>query len=325
MTTARNPTGKLRRVLAGPAGAGQRLDNFLLRELAGVPRSRVYRLLRRGEVRVNGKRKQADYRLAADDEVRLPPVRDLRGGDQPPRAVPDSLLATVRGAIAHEDARVLVLNKPAGLAVHGGSGLAFGAIEALRALRPSESLELAHRLDRDTSGCLLVARTRPVLRMLHALLRDGEIEKHYTALVAGRWRLGRKTIDAPVLTNVRQGGERVVRVHAEGKIAISVFSPQKHYRDLATRMDVAIQTGRTHQIRVHAAFAGHPIAGDEKYGDREFNARMRELGLHRMFLHAASLAFAWPDTKSPFRVSAELPADLVALLAQLPGGRRVQD
>jgi 23S rRNA pseudouridine955/2504/2580 synthase len=164
----------------------------------------------------------------------------------------------------------------------------------------------------------------PVLRMLHALLREGEVEKHYTALVAGRWRLGRKTIDAPVLTNARQGGERVVRVHAEGKIAISVFSPQQHFRDLATRMDVAIQTGRTHQIRVHAAFAGHPIAGDEKYGDRDCNARLRELGLRRMFLHAASVAFLWPDTKSRFEVSAELPADLVTLLAKLPGGDRAQ-
>jgi 23S rRNA pseudouridine955/2504/2580 synthase len=324
VTTDRNRPGKVQRVLAGPAGEGQRLDNFLLRALAGVPRSRVYRLLRRGEVRVNGKRKQADYRLAAADEVRLPPVRDLRADDQAPRAVPDSLRETVRDAIVHEDARVLVLNKPAGLAVHGGSGLAFGAIETLRALRPSEPLELAHRLDRDTSGCLLVARTRPALRMLHALLRDGQVEKHYTALLAGRWRLGRKTIDAPVLTNARQGGERVVRVHAEGKIAISVFSPQKHYRDLATRMDVAIQTGRTHQIRVHAAFAGHPVAGDEKYGDREFNARMRVLGLRRMFLHASSLAFAWPDTGSRFKVAADLPADLAALLALLPGGERAQ-
>ncbi len=324
MTTGRNPPGKVQRVLAGPAGEGQRLDNFLLRTLAGVPRSRVYRLLRRGEVRVNGKRKKADYRLAAADEVRLPPVRDPRDDGGAPRAVPDALVAAVGAAIVHEDERVLVLNKPAGLAVHGGSGLVFGAIEALRALRPAESLELAHRLDRDTSGCLLVARTRPVLRMLHALLREGEVEKHYTALVAGRWRLGRKTIDAPVLTHARQGGERVVRVHAEGKIAISVFSPQQHFRELATRMDVAIQTGRTHQIRVHAAFAGHPVAGDEKYGDRDFNARMRELGLRRMFLHAASVAFAWPDTKRPFEVSAALPADLAALLARLPGGDRVQ-
>jgi 23S rRNA pseudouridine955/2504/2580 synthase len=314
----------VQRVLAGAGAEGQRLDNFLLRQLAGVPRSRVYRLLRRGEVRVNGKRKQADYRLAADDEVRLPPVRDVRGEEAPARGVPDSLLGTVRDAIIHEDERVLVLNKPAGLAVHGGSGLSFGAIEALRALRPDESLELAHRLDRDTSGCLLVARKPAALRALHAVLREGKVEKHYAALVAGRWRLGRKTIDAPVLTNTRQGGERVVRVHAAGKIAVSVFAPQESFDELATLMDVTIQTGRTHQIRVHAAFAGHPVAGDDKYGDREVNAKLKEFGLRRMFLHASSVAFEWPDTRVAFRIACELPADLAQVLAMLPGRRRHQ-
>jgi 23S rRNA pseudouridine955/2504/2580 synthase len=305
-----------RRVRAGEGSAGQRLDNFLLRELAGIPRSRVYRLLRKGEVRVNGKRKQADYRLAADDEVRLPPVRAEAANEGAPRPVPDGLLADVDAAIVHEDERLLVLNKPAGLAVHGGSGLAFGAIEALRALRPSETLELVHRLDRDTSGCLLVARTRAALRSAHALLREGDVEKHYAALVAGRWRIGRKTIDAPVLTNARQGGERVVRVHRAGKLAISVFDPVKSYRELATLMDVEIRTGRTHQIRVHAAFAGHPVAGDEKYGDREANAALRALGLKRMFLHAASIAFRWPDG-SAFRAEAPLPPELEAVLARL--------
>jgi 23S rRNA pseudouridine955/2504/2580 synthase len=324
VTVDRNPPGKARRVRAGAGGEGQRLDNFLLRELAGVPRSRVYRLLRRGEVRVNGRRKAPDYRLVADDEVRLPPVRErpaVAAGSRPP---PATLLAAVSGAIVYEDDRLLVLNKPAGLAVHGGSGLAFGAIEALRALRPDESLELAHRLDRDTSGCLLVARRRSALRALHALLREGRVEKHYTALVAGRWRLGRKIIDAPVLTHARQGSERVVRVHAAGKIAISEFTPLEHYRDFATCMDVAIRTGRTHQIRVHAAFAGHPIAGDEKYGDREFSVRLRELGLGRMFLHASSVSFTWPDSGESFRIAAELPADLKALLTRLPAGPRVQ-
>ncbi len=314
----RLPRGKVQRVLAGAAGEGQRLDNFLLRTLSGVPRSRVYRLLRRGEVRVNGKRSKADYRLAATDEVRLPPVRDLRGEDAPPRGVPDSLLATVRDAIIHEDERLLVLNKPAGLAVHGGSGLSFGAIEVLRALRPAESLELAHRLDRDTSGCLLVARDRPALRMLHALLREGRIEKRYAALVAGRWHLGRKTIDAPVLTHTRAAGERVVRVHAAGKTAISRFTPRQSFRSLATLMDVAIDTGRTHQIRVHAAFAGHPVAGDDRYGDREFNQRLHELGLRRMFLHAAAVSFNWPDTQQPFAIAVELPDDLGNLLLRLP-------
>jgi len=301
----------------GDGFAGQRLDNFLLRELGGVPRSRVYRLLRRGEVRVNGKRKQADYRLVAEDEVRLPPLREPPARDEGPRRVPDTLLETVRQAIVHEDERLLVLNKPAGLAVHGGSGLAFGVIESLRALRPEESLELVHRLDRDTSGCLLVARTRAALRTVHALLREGAVEKHYAALLAGRWRLGHKTIDAPVLTQARQGGERMVRVHREGKIAISIFEPVSHHRDLATLMDVSIQTGRTHQIRVHAAFAGHPVAGDEKYGDREFNSRVRALGLRRMFLHASSVAFRWPESGSEFRAEAPLPAELATVLVKL--------
>ncbi|MGQ0429058.1 MAG: RluA family pseudouridine synthase [Gammaproteobacteria bacterium] len=316
MTTARIPRRGVRRIRAGTQGEGQRLDNFLLRQLAGVPRSRVYRLLRRGEARVNGKRKGPDYRLAADDEVRLPPVREAP--QQPgPRRAPAALLHAVQAAVIHEDERLIVLNKPAGLAVHGGSGLAFGAIEALRALRPHEPLDLAHRLDRDTSGCLLVARTRAALRALHALLRDGAVEKHYAALVAGRWRLGSKVVDAPVLTRQRQGGERVVRVHAEGKIAVSRFTPREHFGTAATLMDVEIHTGRTHQIRVHAAFAGHPVAGDAKYGDRSANATLCAAGLRRMFLHAESVAFHWPDDRAPFRVRAPLPADLEAVLTSL--------
>ncbi len=324
MTTDRLPVGKVQRVLAGAGGEGQRLDNFLLRTLAGVPRSRVYRLLRRGEVRVNGKRSRADYRLLASDEVRLPPVREAAAAAGATRRPPDTLLESVRAAIVHEDARLLVLDKPAGLAVHGGSGLAFGAIEALRALRPSEPLELAHRLDRDTSGCLLVARNRPALRMLHSLLREGSVQKRYAALVAGRWRLGRKTIDAPVLTNARQAGERVVRVHAAGKTAISRFTPRQTFDSIATLMDVGIDTGRTHQIRVHAAFAGHPVAGDDKYGDRDFNRRLHALGLRRMFLHAAAVSFEWPDTHDSFDIAVELPSDLENLLRRLANGNRGQ-
>ena len=325
MTLDRPPSGKVQRVLAGAGGEGQRLDNFLLKTLAGVPRSRVYRLLRKGEVRVNGKRAKADYRLAATDELRLPPVREARPQAVAPRRVPNALLASVRAAIIYEDARMLVLDKPSGLAVHGGSGLSFGAIEALRALRPDETLELAHRLDRDTSGCLLVARERAALRQLHGLLREGGVLKRYSALVAGRWQLGKKTIDAPMLTDARQGGLRTVRVHAEGKTAISRFSPRQNFRSLATLMEVSIDTGRTHQIRVHAAFARHPVAGDEKYGDREFNRRMHELGLRRMFLHAAELSFAWPDTGQAFRISAPLPPDLADVLRRLEAGDSAQD
>jgi 23S rRNA pseudouridine955/2504/2580 synthase len=274
---------------------------------------------------VNGGRAKPDYRLAADDLVRLPPLRATPAGAATPGRVPDSLQAIVRDALIHEDERILVFDKPPGLAVHGGSGLSFGLIEALRALRPEEPLELAHRLDRDTSGCLIVARTRESLRELHELLREGQVEKHYTALVAGRWRLGRKRIDAPVLTNVRQGGERMVRVHAGGKSAVSIFDPRAHYRDLASLMDVEIHTGRTHQIRVHAAFAGHPVAGDEKYGLREFNTRMREFGLRRMFLHASAVAFSWPGSRRRFAISVELPADLAAVLSGLSRPARDQD
>jgi 23S rRNA pseudouridine955/2504/2580 synthase len=320
MTAGRNPAAPVRRLRIDEQSAGQRLDNFLLRELSGLPRSRVYRLLRKGEVRVNGGRKQADYRLAADDEVRLPPLRDATRHEAGSQRVPDRLLETVRAAIVQEDERLLVLNKPAGLAVHGGSGLSFGAIEALRALRPAESLELVHRLDRETSGCLLVARTRTALRDAHALLRAGAVLKHYTALVAGRWRLGRKTIDAPLATNARQGGERVVRVHRAGKLALSSFAPVAHFGNIATLMDVSIGTGRTHQIRVHAAFAGHPVAGDEKYGDREANARLRALGLDRMFLHASSVSFSWPQDGARFAATAPLPVELEGVLARLRDG-----
>ena len=316
MTAGRNPRMAARRLRIGAEAAGQRLDNFLLRELGQLPRSRVYRLLRKGEVRVNGGRKRADYRLAADDEVRLPPLRE-ESPAQRPGAVPGRLLDAVRAAIVQEDARLLVLNKTAGLAVHGGSGLAFGAIEALRALRPDEPLELVHRLDRETSGCLLVARTRAALREAHALLREGAAEKRYSALVAGRWRLGRKTVEAPLAVNARQGGERVVRVHRAGKIALSTFVPIEQFRDLATLMQVSIGTGRTHQIRVHAAFAGHPVAGDEKYGDREANRRLREFGLGRMFLHASSVSFRWPGDGTSFDACAPLPAELEAVLAKL--------
>lgn len=315
--------GRVRRVRAGPEDAGQRLDNFLLRVFKGVPRSHVYRLLRRGEVRVNGSRARPEYRLAADDEIRLPPVRPA-SADPAPRRVPDSLRQVIRGAIVHEDPRLLVLAKPAGIAVHGGSGLAFGVIEVLRADRPGEELELAHRLDRDTSGCLLVARQRPALRELHALLREGRVEKHYSTLLEGRWVLGRKTIDAPVLTHLRQGGERHVRVHAEGRSAATVFAPRQHYRELATLMDVQLLTGRMHQIRVHAAHAGHPVAGDERYGSRTFNTTMREFGLRRMFLHCAALAFRWPGSEQRFAVTVPLPEDLAAVLARLPLGRRDQ-
>lgn len=269
---------------------GQRLDNFLLGQLKGAPRSLVYKLVRSGQVRVNGKRAKADTRLAGGDQVRIPPVRLEAGG---PAADPSgALLRRLAVNIVFEDRALLALNKPCGLAAHGGSGVSHGAIEALRALRPGESLDLAHRLDRDTSGLLMVAKKRSALLALQTLMREeGGIAKRYLALLVGRLPDGVMSVDAPLLVGLRQGGERHVQANASGKPSLS------HFRVLERRgghsyCEVRIETGRTHQIRVHAAHLGHPVAGDDKYGNAEVNRRLREkIGLKRLFLHAASLEF----------------------------------
>jgi 23S rRNA pseudouridine955/2504/2580 synthase len=292
--------------------AGQRIDNFLMRHFKTVPRSRVYRLMRKGEVRVNRKRVDAEYRIREGDEVRLPPVRIDADGEL--RSPSGSLLELIERAVIFQDRHLLVIDKPAGVAVHGGSGMSFGVIEALRASRPRETLELVHRLDRDTSGCLLVARDRTTLTALHALIRSGGMSKTYLGLVAGSWQLGTKRIDAPLATNNRQHGERHVRVAAAGKDSVSVFKPLQFFGSLATLMEVDIPTGRTHQIRVHASFAGHPLLGDDKYGDRERNAEFKRHGLKRTFLHAHSVAFEWPGSGVPFHASAPLPGELTAVL-----------
>jgi 23S rRNA pseudouridine955/2504/2580 synthase len=302
---------------------GQRLDNFIQRVLGEVPRSRVYRIIRKGEVRVNGRRAGPETRLHTRDKIRIPPVQRVPRSD-PARPTADALEA-VRQSVLYEDERVLVLNKPAGMAVHGGSGLSYGVIEALRALRPEEKLELAHRLDRDTSGCLIVARNTPTLRTLHALLREGgAFEKRYLALLKGHWNLGKKRIDIPLRTDLRVGGERTVKADASGKPSVSEFRPVQFFGKRATLVEVAIQTGRTHQIRVHAQHAGHPVAGDEKYGDEAFNEELKAaVGLRRMFLHSSSLSFDWPSG-GDFSVSAPLPADLAVVvdkLGEATGGR----
>jgi 23S rRNA pseudouridine955/2504/2580 synthase len=311
----------VRHVAVEPAAAGQRLDKLLAQLLPGVPRSRIFRLIRRGEVRVNGRRAGPEQRLASGDSVRLPPVRE--GLAAAPKRVPQRLIEALERAIIHEDERLLVLDKPAGVAVHGGSGLSFGVIEALRASRPSETLELAHRLDRDTSGCLMVARRSSALRVLHALLRDGSVQKSYLALLAGRWKLGHKRIDAPLRTDLRVGGERTVKVDAQGKQARTEFKLLEHFGSRASLVEAVLHTGRTHQIRVHAAHCGHPVLGDEKYGDEARNAELAELGLKRMFLHAHSLAFAWPDGAEQ-SFSAPLPPDLRGLLDRLTVGRNAR-
>jgi 23S rRNA pseudouridine955/2504/2580 synthase len=254
--------------------------------------------------------------LQLRDSVRIPPVRVEEPAPGAPARVPAPLRELIANSILREDERIIVLNKPAGVAVHGGSGVSFGVIEALRALRPDEPLELAHRLDRDTSGCLLIARRPSALRELHALLRDGSLEKGYLALLRGQWDLGRKRIDVPLATDARVGGERTVRPDARGKAAVSDFRPVQFFGKRATLVEVQLHTGRTHQIRVHAAHAGHPVAGDEKYGDAEFNASLVPLGLGRMFLHAHSLAFQWPRG-GEFSASAPLPPELAGVLDKL--------
>jgi 23S rRNA pseudouridine955/2504/2580 synthase len=307
-------------VEAGEGDAGQRIDNYLSRILKDVPRSLVYRILRTGEVRVNGKRAKPETRLVEGDRIRLPPLqRKTEEQRAAERTAPSrSLREFVASAIIHEDRDLIVINKPAGVAVHGGSGLSAGVIEALRAKHPElKELELVHRLDRDTSGVLLVAKRRAALRELHALLRERDMDKRYLALVVGRWPFGAKTIDLPLKTNLKQGGERVVRVHADGQQAVTTFTPIEHFGKLATLLDVSLGTGRTHQIRVHAAHAGHPIAGDDKYGDRERDAKLKPFGLQRMFLHAQSLTFKRPGAAKPFSVSAPVPDDWQAVIEKL--------
>lgn len=299
----------------GAEHAGRRIDNFLLAYLKTVPKSRVYRIVRRGEVRVNKGRIKPDYRLQAGDRVRIPPLWIEAAVPKPAPAA--YILTPVGASVLYEDDNLLILNKPAGIAVHSGSGVTNGVIEALRALRPDEAfLELVHRLDRDTSGCLMIAKTRQTLLALHALLRAGAVEKHYLALVKGRWQGGTRTVNAALNRNVLRSGERMVQVADAGKESESVFEPQRIFAN-ASLMRIALRSGRTHQIRVHAQHIGHPVAGDSKYGDPEFNHAMRELGVKRLFLHAREITLQLPGASRRIHVTAPLPGDLQQVLEQL--------
>ncbi|MDA3869230.1 MAG: RluA family pseudouridine synthase, partial [Gammaproteobacteria bacterium] len=282
----------------------------------GVPRSHVYQLLRSGQVRVNSGRKKPDYKLKLDDYVRIPPARI---NNEQAAVVPDSVIELIESSILFENEHLLVLNKPSGIAVHSGSGLAFGVIEALKQQHPEQFLELVHRLDRETSGCLLIAKNRTTLLWLHELLRDetrSGLGKYYLALVAGHWR-GTNTIDAPLKKTLRSG-EHMVEINEEGQHATSHFETRKIYAD-ASLMEGKIDTGRTHQIRVHAATAGHPVAGDKKYGDSEFNKAMKKRGLKRLFLHAARLELPAHTATSSQALVIEAPMspDLQQLLKNL--------
>ena len=292
---------------------GQRIDNYLLKILKGVPKSHIYRILRSGEVRINGGRIGADYRLEPGDELRLPP---LRTAERPARPSPP-LNAKLEQAIVFEDQHLLALNKPAGLAVHGGSGVSFGVIEQLRALRPhARFLELVHRLDRDTSGLLLLAKKRSALTALHAQLLAGRVRKIYLVLVHGKWRNQKQNVRLNLRKYVVSSGERRVAVDSEGQDAHTVFELQQVWREYSL-LHAELKTGRTHQIRVHLAHLGFPIAGDDKYGDFELNKRLARMGLKRMFLHASKIGFEHPASGLALTLEAPLPEALRDFLKTL--------
>ena len=287
-------------VVAIDAAQGQRLDNFLLGRLKGVPRSRVYRMLRRGEVRVDGARKRPDYRLQRGDQVRIPPHRHPAAAAPPP--APRQLFDTLSSSAIYEDDSLIVLNKPSGLAVHGGSGVSFGVVETLRAFHPKTRYELAHRLDRDTSGCLAVAKNRRTLLELHAQFRRAGVRKRYDLLVAGSWPDDLRSVDKPLKRYTLANGERRVRAQADGEAARTDFAVVERLAN-ATWLAAHPRSGRTHQIRVHAAASGHPILGDDKYADRSQAAS-------RLMLHASALTLTVDGTRQRFQ--APLPAEFDA-------------
>ncbi len=297
------------------ASHGQRLDNFLMKQLKGVPKSLIYRILRKGEVRLNSKRAKPMQKLQSGDVVRIPPVRveQKEGTEMPGKG----LQGLLRDSIIFEDDYLLAINKPSGIAVHGGSGQKLGIIESLRAMGVGgKYLELAHRLDRETSGTLLMAKKRSALTELHKSLRLGDTQKNYWALVSGKWSKRVKTVDAPLQKNTVSSGERMVRVQETGKESITHFSIAREFRQ-ATLLDVALDTGRTHQIRVHAQLAGHPVLGDSKYSSREEQALAKELGLKRLFLHARTLGIRHPESRQLLELQSPMPDDLETVLRNL--------
>jgi 23S rRNA pseudouridine955/2504/2580 synthase len=296
----------------GEEAEGQRIDNFLLHIAKGVPKSHIYRILRSGEVRVNKGRVTVEYRLKAGDVVRMPPIRIAQ--------VPDETRVPAREFdVVFEDDAMIIVNKPAGVAVHGGSGVSFGVIEQLRRARPeARLLELAHRLDRETSGLLIMAKKRSALTRLHDQFREGAVAKRYLAMVKGVWRNPLQHVRAPLLKYLTDEGERRVSVDPEGKASHSIVRLQKQWRDFSL-LEVELKTGRTHQIRVHLAHLGYPILGDDKYGDFALNKELQKMGLKRMFLHAARLDLPHPITGEPISLTLALPPELQRFVDQLDG------
>ncbi|MEZ8720449.1 23S rRNA pseudouridine(955/2504/2580) synthase RluC [Vibrio pomeroyi] len=294
--------------------AGQRIDNFLRNQLKNIPKSMIYRIVRKGEVRVNKKRIKAEYKLKAGDLVRIPPVTIEEKTEENVPSTKLNKVSELEQCIIYEDDHMLILNKPSGTAVHGGSGLKFGAIEALRALRPdARFLELVHRIDRDTSGILLVAKKRSALRHLQAQFREKTVQKYYFALVMGEWKNSCKVVNAPLLKNEVNS---IVRVNSNGKASETRFRVLEKFKD-ATLVQASPITGRTHQIRVHTQYTGHPIAWDDRYGDRRFDAYTGKVGLDRLFLHAANIKFTHPGSEEKMDISAPMEARLEKALTGL--------
>ncbi|MCG9631781.1 MULTISPECIES: 23S rRNA pseudouridine(955/2504/2580) synthase RluC [Vibrio] len=294
--------------------AGQRIDNFLRNQLKNIPKSMIYRIVRKGEVRVNKKRIKAEYKLKAGDLVRIPPVTVEEKVEENVPSTKLNKVSELEHCIIYEDDHMLILNKPSGTAVHGGSGLKFGAIEALRALRPeARFLELVHRIDRDTSGILLVAKKRSALRHLQAQFREKTVQKYYFALVMGEWKNSCKVVNAPLLKNEVNS---IVRVNPNGKASETRFKVLEKFKD-ATLIQASPITGRTHQIRVHTQYTGHPIAWDDRYGDRRFDAYTGKVGLDRLFLHAANIKFTHPGSEEKMDISAPMEAKLEKAIAGL--------
>ena len=299
--------------------AGQRLDNFLITHLKGVPRSRIYRIIRKGEVRINKGRAKQTTRLECGDQVRIPPIRQSESmGDN----LDGDHYKFLNDAILFEDDALIVLNKPSGMAVHAGSGIKVGIIEAIRALREDlRYIELVHRLDRETSGCLVLAKKSSALKTLNEdfknnSLKNPRLDKRYLTLLKGRWRGGQRRVTKELNTNAKRHGERYVMVDKSGSYASSIFTPLS-CSDLASVLEVKLLTGRTHQVRVHALSENHPVAGDAKYGDEEFNKLLKKSALKRLFLHASSIKFYHPVTGKAVTVSAPLPAELQSVLVKL--------
>jgi len=292
----------------------QRVDNFLITTLKGVPKTHIYRILRKGEVRVNKKRIKPDYHLKLNDQIRIPPIRLSSKVKHTPSV---SAIKLLEQRIIYEDEKLIVINKPSGMASHGGSGINFGVIETLRNMRPkTKFLELAHRLDRDTSGCIVIAKKRSVLLELQDLLHKHQIGKTYLALVHGTWKGKIRIVDAPLQKNQLKSGERVVYVNNAGKAAKTEFELRQQLGNTAL-LKVTIYSGRTHQIRVHAAHIGYPIVGDEKYGSKELNKNIRNIGLKRLFLHAYNLKFKLPSASKEIDIKSELDKDLLEVLKKI--------